>query len=441
MIHRFLAPPPAIALRPAEEVQRLYPSFRMRVLSSTFLGYSLFYLVRNNLSTVAKDIGASLSYDKSMMGDILAVSAITYGIGKLLMGTLSDRSDSRKFLSLGLILTALCNFAFGASRSYLMHLALWAVNGLIQGMGWGPCGRSIGHWFSRSERGTVFALWNISHNIGGGVAGMLAAWSAQHFSWPSAFYVPGIIAFVGAFLLFFSMVDTPESVGLPPIELYKNDGHATTHENLTVKAILFDHVFPNRMLWVVAFANFFVYIVRYAMLDWGPTYLREVKGATLSDGGWAITAIEFGGIPSTILIGWFSDKMDGRRGMVSLLCMIPILLAFFGISVNPPGNLSLDLWLLVTIGFFVYPPVMLLGVMALDLCGKKAVGAAAGFVGLFGYLGRTFQAKYFGYLSHHYGDQLGERAGWDYVLYAILICVGLSILLLIPTWKTKPVAN
>ena len=83
---------------------------------------------------------------------------------------------------------------------------------------------------------------------------------------------------------------------------------------------------------------------------------------------------------------------------------------------------------------------MLLGVMALDLSGKKAVGAAAGFVGLFGYLGRTFQAKYFGYLSHHYGALLGDKAGWDYVLYAILICVGISMVLLIPTWKTKPVA-
>jgi sugar phosphate permease len=31
------------------------------------------------------------------------------------------------------------------------------------------------------------------------------------------------------------------------------------------------------MLWVLAIANIFVYIARYAMVDWGPTYLKEVK--------------------------------------------------------------------------------------------------------------------------------------------------------------------
>ena len=69
------------------------------------------------------------------------------------------------------------------------------------------------------------------------------------------------------------------------------------------------------MLWLFAIANLFVYIVRYSMLDWGPTYLREIKNATLEGGGIAILVLEFGGIPSTLLMGWISDKFDGRRGM------------------------------------------------------------------------------------------------------------------------------
>ena len=36
------------------------------------------------------------------------------------------------------------------------------------------------------------------------------------------------------------------------------------------------------------------------MLDWGPMYLREIKGATLQDGGIVILVIEFAGIPSTL---------------------------------------------------------------------------------------------------------------------------------------------
>jgi len=439
---RFLAPPPHAPRLPEEIVQKKYPAWRMQVLASTFFGYASFYLVRNNLSTVAKDVGAALSYDKAMMGDILGASALAYGFGKLFMGALSDQSDARKFMSLGLALTALCNFAFGQATDYSSQLFIWTLNGFIQGMGWAPCGRALGHWFAPHERGTTFAIWNISHNVGGGIAGIVAAYAAGHWGWQYALYVPGILALIGAVILYMSIIDTPESVGLPPIEEYKA-AHAKntaqpTDEVPSLREILIQHVFTNKLLWLVAFANFFVYIARYSMLDWGPTYLREVKGATVEQGGWAVAMIEFGGIPSTILVGWFSDRLGGRRGMVSLLCMIPAVLAFLGIMYNPPGNLMIDLALLVLVGFCVYPPVMLLGVMALDIGGKRAVGAAAGFVGLLGYLGRTSQAKVFGSMVQSYTDASDVAGGWNAVLMAIVGCAVLSVLLLLPMWKTQP---
>ena len=409
-------------------------------MEATFIGYATFYLVRNNLSAVAKDIQGALHYNHDMIGSILAVTAIAYGLGKFLMGSLSDRSDTRKFMATGMLLTAICNFAFGSVGNYSVHLMLWTLNGFIQGMGWPPCGRSIGHWFSIKERGSVFAIWNVSHNIGGGVAGILAASAAMQYGWSAAFYVPGMIAAIGSGYLFWRLRDTPQSVGLPPIEEYKNEYpedeqvHGLYEKELGTRELFIDNILKNKALWVIAIANFFVYIVRYSMLDWGPTYLREVKGASLTGGGIAILAIEFGGIPSTLLMGWLSDKVGGRRGMVSLLCMIPILGAFLGILTNPPGHLWLDMFFLATIGFFVYPPVMLLGVFGLDLTSKKAVGTAAGFIGLFGYIGRTVQAKGFGWMVHTYGTD----AGWTMVLYSILACTAIAIILLGFTWNYKP---
>jgi len=73
------------------------------------------------------------------------------------------------------------------------------------------------------ERGAIFGVWNISHNIGGGIAGVLAATCAKHWGWNSAFYVPGTIATVCAIYLFWRMRDTPQSLGLPPVEEFKND--------------------------------------------------------------------------------------------------------------------------------------------------------------------------------------------------------------------------
>ena len=440
-------PDPPIERVPKEKIDKLYKINRWRVLESTFMGYAIFYLVRNNLATVAKDIEGALGYDYNMIGNILAVSAISYGIGKFLNGALSDRSNPRKFMAFGLLLTALINFAFGSVQSYYLHLFLWTLNGFVQGMGWPPCGRSIGHWYSLKERGSVFAIWNISHNIGGGIAGIIAAYATIHFGgWHAAFYVPGTIALIGSVYLFKRLRDTPQSIGLPPIEEYTNSypEHETNSENrekeLTTRELFVDNILRNKYLWLFAIANLFVYIVRYSMLDWGPTYLREVKQSTLEGGGIAILVLEFGGIPSTLLMGWLSDKVGGRRGMVSLLCMIPILFAFLGIYLNPAGNIWIDYTLLAVVGFFIYPPVMLLGVAGLDLTSKKAVGTAAGFIGLFGYIGRTIQAKGFGWMAEYFGEIYGKQTSWDIIIMSILASTLVSIVLLAFTWKIKPKA-
>jgi len=443
-LRALLAPAPHIERLPDPEVKRLYPRFRWRILESTFIGYAGFYLVRNNFSVVAKDIEGALGYDHSTIGSILAITAISYGIGKFVMGSISDRSDPRKFMALGLALTALCNFAFASVANAHLHMALWALNGFVQGMGWPPCGRSMGHWFSVRERGVFFSTWNTSHNVGGGIAGILAAYVAGLYGWQAAFYFPGAIALIGAVYLFMRLRDTPQSVGLPPIEEFNNDyteeelQHGLKEDELGTKELLLDYVLKNKYIWLLAIANFFAYIVRYSMLDWGPMYLREVKNATLVGGGFAILVIEFGGIPSTILLGWVSDKAGGRRGMIGTLCMVPIAIAFTVIAVTPPGFLWLDMFMLAVIGCCIYPVINLITIAALDLTSKKAIGTAAGFIGLFGYIGRTVQAKGFGWMVDHFKEIYSLQTAWLIVMYTIVACAVVTIAMLATMWRLKP---
>ena len=434
-IGSFFGPAPHVPRLPEDAIRRLYPRLRWQIIESTFIGYATFYFVRNNLPVVSKEMAGALHYSKGQIGDMLALTAIAYGIGKFLMGAISDRSNPRRFMPFGLLLTAICNFLFGAIGDYHVHLALWTLNGLVQGMGWGPCGRSLGHWYSTKERGSIFAVWNIAHNVGGGLTGVIAAYSTAWMGWRYAFYVPGILAVLCAIYLMLRLRDTPQSEGLPPIEEYKNDypenGNVAEHEKeLSTRELLVRYVLTNKVLWLFAAANFFVYIARYSMLDWGPTYLKEVKHASLQDGGMSTAVFEFAGIFSTLLMGWVSDQTGGRRGMVSMLCMLPVFAAFAGILYTPPGMLWLDLTLFAVVGFFIYPPVMLLGVTGLDFTSKKAVGAGAGFIGLFGYLGRTVQGKALG--------SIAETYGWNTALYWILGATLAGIVILAATWNLRP---
>ena len=341
---RWLKPAPPIPRLSPQEVGRNYSRNRWQVFEAAFIAYATFYIVRNNFAPVSKEIGAALHYDKVMIGNILAGTAVAYGTGKLVMGYLADRSDSRKFMGVAMLLTAFVNFLFASTMNYWGHLALWTLNGFVQGMGYGPCARGLSHWYSVKERGTIFGVWNTSHCIGGGMAGYLAATCAEFWGWHSAFYVPGGIALLCAVYLFWRMRDTPQSEGLPPIEEYKNDWPPEERERhekeLSFREMFLHYILPNKMLWVLAIANIFVYIARYAMVDWGPTYLKEIKGASLAEGGLSTLVIEFAGAAGMLTMGWVSDKLGGRRARVSAMAMIPLLLAFLGLIFS--GSLLLS---------------------------------------------------------------------------------------------------
>ena len=178
------------------------------------------------------------------------------------------------------------------------------------------------HWWSQKERGSVVSIWNCAHNVGGGLVGPLFLLGMALFAdWRSAFYVPAFAAIVVAILVYMAMRDTPQSCGLPPIEVYKNDIPEDYSEKdekeLTTKEIFQLYILPNKLLWYIAFANVFVYLLRYGVLDWAPTYLKEVKGFTVTKSSWAYFFYEWAGIPGTLLCGWMStissSRVTGRR--------------------------------------------------------------------------------------------------------------------------------
>ena len=134
-IRRYFAPAPPIERLPEDRIRDLYPRYRWRIMESTFLGYAIFYLLRKgNLATVAKEMGDALVYDKAAIGALMAIASISYGLGKFLMGSVSDRSDPRKFMAAGLMLSAVCNLVFGWIADYWIHMTLWAINGFAQGI-------------------------------------------------------------------------------------------------------------------------------------------------------------------------------------------------------------------------------------------------------------------------------------------------------------------
>lgn len=437
-----LFPPPAAhkELLPKERINSSYWKLRLQVFAGIFLGYTAYYFVRKNFSFAIPDL-IKQGYTKGDLGIAFSALSIAYGFSKFLMGNISDRSNARIFLSLGLLLSALTMVFMGtvpfATSSIAIMFILLFINGWFQGMGWPPCGRVVVHWYSIRERGRAMSIWNLAHNVGGFLVGPLTIWAVEIFAdWHSKLYFPGLIAILFSIVAFILVRDTPQSCGLPPIEEHNNDypksyDAATQEKEFTAKEIFFKYVFNNRMLWFIAIANAFVYLVRNGIINWAPTFLGEAKGYTQNDAAWASSVYELAAIPGTILCGVISDYFfKGRRAPVIVLYMTFTLLFVFIYWKNPVGNHWLQDISLWGIGFLIYGPVMLIGVQALDLVPKKAAGTAAGLTGLFGYFIGDLLAN--AALGH-----LVDGFGWDACFIAIILACVLAIFFTACTWKRE----
>ena len=437
----FLKPPRHRAPLPDEQVRREYSRLRWQVYIGIFVGYAGYYLVRKNFSLAMPHL-IDEGYSRTELGFALSGVAMAYGLSKFIMGSVSDRSNARNFMALGLSMSALVMIAMGlipsATASIGVMFILLLANGWFQGMGWPPCGRTMVHWFSSSERGTKMALWNVAHNLGGGLVGPIAILAMALFAdWHSILYLHGFFALAIALFIWLTVRDTPQSQGLPPIEVYRNDypksfEYETDHETeFSAREIFLRHVLNNRLLWAIAIANAFVYLVRYGVLDWAPTYLNEAKGFSFEESGWAYAMYEWAGIPGTLLCGYLSDRLfQGRRAPASIIYLLLTLVCVLVYWFNPPGRPNIDIAMLIGIGFLIYGPVMLIGVHALDLVAKKAAGTAAGFTGLFGYVGGAVSANII-------IGALVDRAGWDAGFALISGSCVMAIILIALTWTAE----
>lgn len=407
------------------------------------MGYAAYYLVRKNFALAIPAL-TEQGFTKGELGFALSGISFAYGISKFIMGSFSDRANPRYFLPAGLILAAsvmlIMGFVPWATSGVWIMFGLLFICGWFQGMGWPPCGRTMVHWWSQKERGGIVSVWNCAHNVGGGIPALLFMLGMAWFNdWKAAFYMPAFAAIIVALIAFALMRDTPQSCGLPPIEEYKNDYptdyKASDEQELTAKEIFMKYVFPNKLLWMIAIANVFVYLLRYGILDWSPSYLQEAKHFNIKEFSWAYFLYEYAGIPGTLLCGWMSDKVfRGNRGATGVFFMLLVTIATIVFWLNPAGNPNVDMACMIIIGFLIYGPVMLIGLHALELAPKKAAGTAAGFTGLFGYLGGSALASIIiGYTV----DTFGWNGGFAVMIGGSALAVVLLFIVMISESKHK----
>ena len=365
------------------------------------------------------------------VGTMLSLHGILYGLSRFVNGFWADRLNGRVFMTIGLALSAVMNFCFGCTTLSVLFAVFWIVNGWTQGMGFPPCAKMLTHWIHPKELATKMSIWNTSHSFGAVMAlGLCSLLLGLGYGWRWCFYVPAVMAGLVAVFCFFKVKETPAEAGVEELEIEgaaaadKGGSSVTTKDRMRL-------VFGNKVIWMVALSNFFVYIVRFGFLDWGPTFLKQYKGIPVSKGGLMIIAFEVAAIVGTIFAGWATDKWFKGRGVrTCVFCMLFTALCAFGFWFLPQGA---PIWqataLLVGAGFFIYGPQALIGITVANQATKDAAAMANGFTGIMGYLSTLVSGIGIAFMK--------ENFGWGAALFAIAATALVGMVILLFAWNAK----
>lgn len=430
--------------------KRTFQYWQWRVIISSMIGYSMYYFVRKNFSFAMPVLNEEYGISNTSFGIILTLVGLIYGVSKFINGIISDRTNARWHLAFGLVICVILNMLFGWSdvlstmitgreggpdfvnTMVVIMAILLILNNIFQGCGFAPCNHLLAHWIPPKELATKTALWNTSHSVGASIVSIICGYIiASTGDWRYCFWLPAAIAGIGVLFIIVTLRDTPKSVGLPELadtrtELDEDDSNEAFKEFIKKK------VFRNPIIWMLGLTALFVYIVRFAILDWGPTFLQD-RDTPLSPqfAGWSIAIFEIAGCAGMICAGWISDKFF--RGKTHRMCAVEMFLVaicllivhYLPDSASPVTVLSL----LALAGFLIYGPQALLGVVATKQATKKAASSAVGLIGIMSYLSVIFTGVGLGWYSDNFG--------WDNLFILMSAVAVIGGLVMVCLWNIK----
>ena len=389
------------------------------------------------MSIAIPGIMDEFGYTKTLMGGILTALFGAYAFGQFVNGQLGDKFGGRIMISLGLILSAVFNLLFGFSSILTAMVIIWALNGYVQSMGWGPSVKTVANWFPRRMRGRIGGILGSSYQLGNAFSWVLAGFLAGFLGWRWLFWVPAMFLAAAAIHWYIRGRNAPEVIGLPSLE---EEEHGKTREEASPDHHLgfrytLGKVLSSPHIWCLAFGLFFLNIVRYGFVDWAPTYMFEVQKAPISVAAYKAMAIPLAGSLGAIFAGWLSDKVfHFRRAPASAIMLLALGFFTWLFPQIPGANWVASLMVLVMIGFLTYGPhVAIVTYAPMDFGTRKAAASVAGFIDGMGYIGAALTGVISGFLA--------DRFGWNAAFYLWMGGALAAAALMFSMWNYRPEAE
>lgn len=276
--------------------------------------------------------------ERSAMGPVFAAANFGVLIGSLLFSMVADKIGRRPVIVWSTLFFSVMTVATAYAQS--MEQLLWLR--FIAGIGLGSIVPNatalVGEFSPKAKRVVLVMCITVGFTVGAAIGGFVAAWLIPAFGWRSVFVFGGIVPFVIALVMMWSL---PESLQFLAVRRQRLDQLAKWLKELAPSlrvdastqyvanetsqgGVPFWHLFREGravftvLLWIVNFMNI---LMLYSLSNWLPTIVTGM-GYDQQTAVLVGTLLQVGGTIGTFGLAW----LIARRGFV------PMLIATFAIA-------------------------------------------------------------------------------------------------------------
>jgi nitrate/nitrite transporter NarK len=371
----------------------------------TFGGIALFLpLIRDDLN---------MSFAQG--GMLSAAATLSYGLGQIPAGYLSDRFGPKRLFFLGLLGWSIMSLSLGLIQSFPLAVLNQLVGGAFRALMFAPGLSLLAFWFPPERRATAISLYMVGGFSGTIVLSLIGPALAQQMGWRHTFIAFAALGIAGA-LAYRSLAKETPNRGKGPV--------------LGVRDVL--QFFRQRILWVCSALQFIRFSVVTAFNFWLPSFLVADRGFSLSEAGLVAAMGAALTASSNAVGGYVSDRLRNPPliigasmvvlGCTSTLLVVvePIPLLLFVIGLNAA-------FLQLYFGPLFFVPV--------EVLGARTAGIAIGFSNLFANTGGLLTAYTLGVVK--------DRAGsftWGFVGISVLCAIGVVLSFVLSRMRTRALA-
>jgi sugar phosphate permease len=360
-------------------------------------------------------IRADLQISFTQAGMLSAAVTLSYALGQIPAGFLSDRFGPGRLFFIGLLGWSALSMCFGLIHTFWLAMLTQFIAGAFRALMFAPGLALLASWFPPQRRATAMSLYMLGGFAGTILLSLGGPLLTALYGWRAAFMLFAALGVGAAFVY----------------KAYAKEKPRAQQQQLLALSDIFQ-LFRFPIMWICSGLQFVRFSVVTAFNFWLPSLLVADRGLSVQTAGLVIAMSAAFTSPSNTVGGYVSDRLKNPPLVIGgalaiLACTSTLLVVIHSIPL---------LLLVIAVNSiflqFYFGPLFLVPV---EVLGPRIAGTATGFSNLFANIGGFLTAYALGVIKDHTGTFT-----WGFVGISGICLVGVALSFLLARIRSRALA-